>query len=119
MTLWLCMVERPPRYFTPDAVSRHSLNESHDPGAGADRRGVVVAAFGSLLAAKPRAMLVVARALAALRQTVVWKVVPADVGHELWTEFDEVVNGMLSLHDDAAVSISFLCPPLPLTAVVL
>ncbi len=70
------------------------MNESHDPCAGADGRGVVVAAFGSLLAAKPRAMLAVAHGLASLRQTVVWKVVPADIGHALWAEFNEVVDGV-------------------------
>ena len=62
--------------------------------AGADARGVVVAAFGSLLSAKPQAMLAIAYALAALRQTVLWKVVPADIGDALQAEFDEVVGGM-------------------------
>ena len=55
---------------------------------------MVVAAFGSLLSAKPRAMLAVARALAALRQTVVWKVVPADIGRASWADFNETVEGM-------------------------
>ena len=39
--------------------------------AEADDRGVVVAAFGSLLSATPDTMLVVARALAALQQVTV------------------------------------------------
>ena len=54
---------------------------------------MVVAAFGSLLSAKPQAMLAVAHALAGLRQTVVWKAAPEDVGEALRAEFDEVVRG--------------------------
>ena len=60
---------------------------------------MVVAAFGSLLSAKPRAMLAVARALAGLRQTVVWKVVPADVGRASWTDVAAVIEGPFHLRD--------------------
>ena len=83
---------RCPRLVRPQALCSQTVLPSRSC-AGADEQGVVIAAFGSLLSAKPQAMLAVAHALAGLQRTVVWKVVPADIENALQADFDEVVRG--------------------------